>query len=155
MYRLNAHSSDGGTEILTVTEDGVNSKADIAMDTITSKGSNGYSITNKLYQKENGSNILDLTNADSTAKDNLNRQRYTSKDESKENDVPLMPKKSNLHSVCSKVSVTFGVFFIIGCYLLPIILKFINSKESNVETNLEFSSETNTSAAKVCYMQTK
>ena len=111
---------------------------------------------------ENGSNISDLTSADSTAKDNLNRQRFTSKDESIQNDVPLMPKRSSICSgsstykvLCCKVSVTFGVFFIIGCYLVPIVLYFMNSNGSNVETDLESSSETNTSAAKVCYMQTK
>ena len=97
---------------------------------------------------EDGSNISDtIVNADN---------RSFSQDENTESDVPSLSIKKktqrnlNYNALCSKVLVIFGVCFIIGCYLIPIILYYVDQSRGNPEVDPEFPSEKNASAAKVC-----
>ena len=55
----------------------------------------------------------------------------------------------NSSALCCKVSIIFGVCFIIGCYLIPVTLYFVNKSMDHAELDSVLLHQKNTSAAKV------
>ena len=128
---------------------------------------NHPTITN-LDQKENSNNLKDKTaKAYDIAKGNLNHQRCISQDEKgTENNNILKLKRfstkrkikhntsstnlSVINVIRCKVLLFFGVCFIIGCCLMPIVLYYAVQFRGNFETDPDYFHEKNISSAKVC-----
>ena len=62
------------------------------------------------------------------------------------------PRIHPASALCYKVSIAFGVCFIIGCFLLPFIFYYTNQTGGNFKSDLEYSYQQNTSNAKVCFI---
>ena len=94
-----------------------------------------------------------------TAQINLNHQRCISQDGSVKSDTHKGKKmRHNISSgylkantLFCKMLVVFGICFIIGCYLIPVIVYYVGRSMDRGETDPEFSFEKNVSTAKVCY----
>ena len=54
--------------------------------------------------------------------------------------------------MCCKVSIALGVCFIIGFFLLPLILYYVNQTGENLRLDPDHSYEQNKSSVKVCYI---
>ena len=53
--------------------------------------------------------------------------------------------------LCCKVSMAFGVCFIIGCFLLPLIFYYVNQTGGDSKLDSDYSNGQNISSIKVCY----
>ena len=87
---------------------------------------------------------------------NLNHHKCLSQDEITKSSVALMLTRENGHHKSSsilscKVPIIFGVFFIIGCHLIPVTVYYVGKSMDRDEINPVFIHQKNTSAAKVCF----
>ena len=109
--------------------------------------------------KEKASNAINIT------EDNINHEICISQEENVGNNVAMLPqcskkiKRSNsltntgaYSDMCCKVSVALGVCFIIGFFLLPLILYYVNQTGENLRLDPDHSYEQNKSSVKVCYI---
>ena len=94
---------------------------------------------------------------------NISHQTCISQDENVENNVASLPEcskkmkqsyssaKTGAHSdMCCKVSIVFGVCFIIGFFLLPFMLYYVNQTGGNSRLDPDHSHGQNKSSVKVC-----
>ena len=159
------------------TEDSVYNNSEISVvhttakinvpDSCASTSSSHTIITNI----ENGNNVSELKDetieVDSNAKDNLDHQRCISQDKGTKHIATSMPINkrivkpyissasihiSYLNTLCCKFHIVLGLCCLVGCCLISIILYYVIQTSNNPEIDYEYSSERNTSSAKVCFM---
>ena len=117
---------------------------------------------NQMGSNDDISNLNEKINTVNTFKSNFNHHACISREESIENSVTSSLSNTMKHSMssptisaasalCYKVSIIFGICFIIGCFLLPFIFYYTNQTEGNFKSDPEYSYEQNTSNVKVRY----
>ena len=110
----------------------------------------------KLEDSSSSFNMIDKN----ATKVNLNHHKCMSQDEITESNFALMPTRKNIYhksssALCCKVSIIFGVCFIIGCYLIPVTLYYVGKSMDRDEMDPMFLHQKNTSASKVRLLQSK
>ena len=125
--------------------------------------SNGHTLIDEVKTSKESPVLKDRAKrADDTANSNLSHQRCISRSSSTDNDVTSLPKKVLKHStistssminqkaMCCKIFIIFAICCIIGIFLIPIIVYYVNQTRDNTEVDTEYSREINTSNAEVC-----
>ena len=97
--------------------------------------------------------------------DNISHQTCIAQEENVGSNVAMQPESSKKmkHSnsstytgaysdMCCKVSIALGVCFIIGFYLIPLILYYVNQNGGNSSLNPDHSYRQNKSSVKVCHI---
>ena len=156
------------------TEDGVNSnilvadmipKTSVAESYISDVLDNAIMINLDQMESNNEKLVFKdkVIKAVNITEDNISHQMCISQQENVGNSVASLPKsskkmkrsnssaKTGAHSdMCCKVSIVFGVCFIIGFFLLPLMLYYVNQTGENLRLDPDHSYEQNKSSVKVC-----
>ena len=114
---------------------------------------------NRMESSDDISNLKGKINSGGTVKSHPHI--CISKEDSMDNNVTSSLSNTMKHSIssprisaasalCYKMSIVFGICFIIGCFLLPFIFYYTNQTGGNFKSDLEYSYRQNISNAKVC-----